>query len=558
MKECHYSILQVDYKATFDEIRQAYKQLSLKWHPDKNRNNIEEATHKFQLIAAAYEVLSDPNERAWYDSHRKQILSESSSGAYNEDDPNYDPSEINLWQYFSRDVFGDFNDEKDGFYTVYKKLFEDIIEEEMKYLSKDSNEYTFWKNANRFGDSKTNLDTVMEFYRFWSNFSSTRTFSWKDLWNLNQAQNRQIRRAMETENIKERKKGRKEYNETIRKLTEYVKKRDPRVVSYVRNKSEQMIKLQKEKEMQKKMEEEVRRRAREEARIEEIKRMEELEAERRELYGDDYVQESDQDIKSYETVIYSCKLCNKTFKSKQQYNSHINSKKHVSKLNKLKKKDPEKYNLLINNKVDSSEETDDNHPESDPMDLGKEGEDAFIFSELESENEKESFLDKNDLKQKQKQNQKKKQKQQKLRGEEYESEDHCEIEEKKEDEDEDEEEEDISVEKITEMMDSLNRKGTKGKNKLLFDDFEDSANLESEGGSAMTNKKSKGKKKGDKTGKGNTNSNKNDNNNKELMWKCLVCSQVFESRNKLFAHVKEKNHAQIKSSSNYKNSKVKK
>ncbi|POM85068.1 DnaJ domain protein [Cryptosporidium meleagridis] len=558
MKECHYSILQVDYKATFDEIRQAYKQLSLKWHPDKNRNNIEEATHRFQLIAAAYEVLSDPNERAWYDSHRKQILSGSNSGAYNENDPNYDPSEINLWQYFSRDVFSDFNDEKDGFYTVYKKLFDDIIEEEMKYLSKDSSEYTFWKNANRFGDSKTNLDTVMEFYRFWSNFSSTRTFSWKDLWNLNQAQNRQIRRAMETENIKERKKGRKEYNETIRKLTEYIKKRDPRVVLYMRNKSEQMLKLQKEKEMQKKMEEEVRRRAREEARIEEIKRLEELEAERRELYGDDYVQESDQDIKSCETVIYSCKLCNKTFKSKQQYNSHINSKKHVSKLNELKKKDPEKYNLLINNKVDSAEETDDNHPESDSMDFGKEGEDAFILSELESEDEKEGFLSKNDSKQKQNQNQKKKQKQQqgiesqRLR-EEYENEDHCETE---EEEDEDEEEGGISVEKITEMMDSLNRKGTKGKNKLLFDGFEDSTSLEPEGGSAVTSKKSKGKKKRDKTGKGNANNDKN--NNKELMWKCLVCYQVFESRNKLFSHVKEKNHAQIKNSSNYKNSKVEK
>ncbi|KAH8582933.1 DNAj domain [Cryptosporidium sp. chipmunk genotype I] len=545
MRECHYSILEVDYKATFDEIRQAYKQLSLKWHPDKNRNNVEEATHRFQLIAAAYEVLSDPNERAWYDSHRKQILSESNSGAYNEDDPNYDPSEINIWKYFSRDIFGDFNDDNNGFYTVYKKLFEDIIEEEVKYLSKNSSEYTFWKSANRFGDSKTNLDTVMEFYRFWSNFSSTRTFSWKDLWNLNQAQNRQIRRAMETENIKERKKGRKEYNETIRKLVEYVKKRDPRVVSYMRNKSEQMLKLQKEKEMQKKMEEEVRRRAREEARIEEIKRMEELETERRELYGSDSIQESDQDVESCETVIYSCKLCNKTFKSKQQLNSHVNSKRHMSKLNELKKKDPEKYYLLINSMADTLEETDDDHLESEPVDFENEGEDAFIFSGLESEDNKESFVNDDNPKQ-QKQKQKKKQKQRLKR----------ELEKQNLMKGYKGEEEDISVEKITEMMDSLNRKGTKGKSRFLLDGFEDSTNLESEGGSVIVSKKSKGKKKGDKVAKGN--SNNNDSNNKELMWKCLVCSQVFESRNKLFTHVKEKNHAQIKSSSNYKNSKVKK
>lgn len=41
---------------------------------DKNLENIEEATREFRLVQQAYDVLSDAQERAWYDKHREAIL----------------------------------------------------------------------------------------------------------------------------------------------------------------------------------------------------------------------------------------------------------------------------------------------------------------------------------------------------------------------------------------------------------------------------------------------------------------------------------------------------
>ena len=48
--------------------------MALKYHPDKNPEDPEGAKETFQIIQQAYDVLSDPQERAWYDNHREEIL----------------------------------------------------------------------------------------------------------------------------------------------------------------------------------------------------------------------------------------------------------------------------------------------------------------------------------------------------------------------------------------------------------------------------------------------------------------------------------------------------
>lgn len=63
----YYKILGVPRTATSKEIKKAYRELALKWHPDKNADNKEMAEKKFQDIGEAYEVLSDKELKAKYD-----------------------------------------------------------------------------------------------------------------------------------------------------------------------------------------------------------------------------------------------------------------------------------------------------------------------------------------------------------------------------------------------------------------------------------------------------------------------------------------------------------
>jgi len=68
----YYEILEVSPRASYEVIRNAYRALALKYHPDTNRiDDKETAEEKMKQINLAYQVLYNPNTRAEYDEKEK-------------------------------------------------------------------------------------------------------------------------------------------------------------------------------------------------------------------------------------------------------------------------------------------------------------------------------------------------------------------------------------------------------------------------------------------------------------------------------------------------------
>jgi curved DNA-binding protein len=70
----YYEILEINKNANKEEIKSAYKKLALKYHPDKNKTNKEEAENKFKEISEAYEILSDEQKKFNYDNGQNVVI----------------------------------------------------------------------------------------------------------------------------------------------------------------------------------------------------------------------------------------------------------------------------------------------------------------------------------------------------------------------------------------------------------------------------------------------------------------------------------------------------
>ncbi|XP_062894973.1 dnaJ homolog subfamily C member 21 [Mobula hypostoma] len=218
---CHYEVLGLSRDAGDDELRKVYRRLALRWHPDKNLENPEEAAEQFKLIQAAYDVLSDPQERAWYDNHREAILKGGLHGEFEDDS-------LDLLQFFTSACYSGYTDDQGGFYAVYRHVFDTIAEEEVEGAPNPQGLL-----FPSFGHSQSDYQTVVHpFYAHWQSFYTQRTMAWRERFDTRQAVNRGEKRAMERENRRLRDKARKELSQLVRQLAAFVRRRDPRVQAH--------------------------------------------------------------------------------------------------------------------------------------------------------------------------------------------------------------------------------------------------------------------------------------------------------------------------------------
>ncbi|KAK0480286.1 DnaJ domain-containing protein [Armillaria novae-zelandiae] len=244
----YYKLLEVDENATADELKRSFRRLALVHHPDKNPNDVEGATKRFAAMQQAYEVLSDEQERAWYDSHKASLEPEPDAETVFEDIRKGAPpprardrglTVRHLARFFDATIWSGFADDDNGFFTVYRNLFNRLKAEEAMISDTELSSFGYstwaWTPAQKGED----LPAARTFYNVWINFITNKDFSWCDQWNLAEAPDRRVRRLMEKENKKARDDARRDYNDTVRSLAKFLRKRDPRYKAHLAQQSEE-------------------------------------------------------------------------------------------------------------------------------------------------------------------------------------------------------------------------------------------------------------------------------------------------------------------------------
>ncbi|XP_062615173.1 dnaJ homolog subfamily B member 6-like isoform X1 [Saccostrea cucullata] len=115
----YYVVLEITKNASETDVKKAYRKLALKWHPDKNPDNKDEAEKRFKEISEAYEVLSDKEQRAIYDKYGKEGLS---GGGGVQDDYDFNSPFHHFHPFHHRnpeDVFRDFFGGRDPFASFF-------------------------------------------------------------------------------------------------------------------------------------------------------------------------------------------------------------------------------------------------------------------------------------------------------------------------------------------------------------------------------------------------------------------------------------------------------
>ncbi|ODN76970.1 hypothetical protein L202_05533 [Cryptococcus amylolentus CBS 6039] len=378
----YYELLEVDEDADFEAIKKSYRKLALVNHPDKNPDRIEEATKFFADLQQAYEILSDPQERAFYDSHRNAPVAATDDDIFEYiragDAATNDPrSKLNrrpagdpgiqleqLMAFFDPKLTRKLDDSTEGFYSVYRTLFGLLASDErlhsdtphrMMYPSFGQSSTAYAPPHGLTRAQKDSQIWARDFYAVWGEFVTEKRFEWINKWDADKGDDRMVRRAMEKENKKAREDIRKEYNDTIRQLVSFIQHRDPRFKLHQAKLAQaKSMKSSSSKVATPSTKPAVQAEAahrREQERLRQAAAYEEQDWQKMSGKNSDNGDEVDEDAEEEQmgdgtavriddgngSEIFECVACSKTFASEASWENHERSKRHKQAVWRLKK-----------------------------------------------------------------------------------------------------------------------------------------------------------------------------------------------------------------------------
>ena len=220
----------------------------------------------------------------------------------------------------------DFTESDTGFYGTLREIFNVLASEEQAACERDGSKPVYYPS---FGCASDNYEeNVRSFYAFWTYFSTQKDFSWKNVYKYSEAPDRRVRRLMEKENKRFRDEGIRQFNDAVQSLVAFVKKRDPRV------KFNQQSEVERQRILRDAASAQAARsraantvKATQSGAIPEWMRSSELPE----------CRTSDEDVSDAPREEFECIVCRKNFKSEKQYGAHEKSRKHLKVIKHIRK-----------------------------------------------------------------------------------------------------------------------------------------------------------------------------------------------------------------------------
>lgn len=285
-----------------------------------------------------------------YDRHREQILRGSDE---------YSDDSLDVFQYFTASCYRGFDDGAGGFYAVYKDVFEKLAAEDIDFMDSDDE----IASIPGFGNANSDYEEVVgPFYAYWSSYCTKKSYAWLCPHNVSEIRDRRILRHIEKDTKKIAQKARRERNDEVRALVAFVKKRDKRVLKY-RKVLEEKAELNRVKQQEKRLQqirsnmaeaEEMRRQQKQgvgfgvdhEAQLRQLENAyrsdSDVDSEDDALIAEQLKNGIDLTSVTGEVVeeVYIdylyCVACNKSFKNESSMRNHEPSKKHRDNIERLR------------------------------------------------------------------------------------------------------------------------------------------------------------------------------------------------------------------------------